>query len=312
MDKAQIIELLRADMRGEHQAIIQYLNHAYSLEGTGVAPAIEAIAREEMRHLDWLADAITGLGGDPDMGREMPDLASASAPEQMQKNVALEQQAIDQYRQHLEVIDDAEIRRTLARIVHDEEVHRGAFEDLADKLLAAAAEAPAEATEGAGERLAEMLNYGVQHEYTVILQYLFHAFVAKNCEEREELQMAAINEMQHMGWLSEGLQEEGTQPTYEHHDLFLSRDPVANLEADVALEDARSRNCPWRTSRLSWHGCGITRSTTRMSFVRCWRRRAPVGARKLPRAPRIRPPSARPRARPVCRRGLPLFRPSVA
>jgi bacterioferritin len=171
----------------------------------------------------------------------MPDLASASAPEQMQKNVALEQQAIDQYRQHLEVIDDAEIRRTLARIVHDEEVHRGAFEDLADKLLAAAAEAPAEATEGAGERLAEMLNYGVQHEYTVILQYLFHAFVAKNCEEREELQMAAINEMQHMGWLSEGLQEEGTQPTYEHHDLLLSRDPVANLEADVALEDEVTR-----------------------------------------------------------------------
>jgi bacterioferritin len=166
MDKAQIIELLRADMRGEHQAIIQYLNHAYARDGTGVAPAIEAIAREEMRHLDWLADAITGLGGDPDMGRERPDLAGAAAPEQMEKNVALEQQAIDQYRRHLEVIDDAEIRRTLARIVHDEEVHRGAFEGLAEKLAAAAAEAPAEAVPEAGERLAEMLNYGVQHEYT--------------------------------------------------------------------------------------------------------------------------------------------------
>jgi bacterioferritin len=240
MDKAAIIEMLRADMRGEHQAIIQYLNHAYSLESAGVAPDIEAIAREEMRHLDWLADAITGLGGDPDMGRDAPDLSPAGAQEQMLKNVDLEQQAIDQYRKHLEAIDDPEIRRTLARIVHDEEVHQGEFRDLAAKLPAGA-EGSEEGAEGASERLAEMLNYGVQHEYTVILQYLFHSFVTEDCEEQEELQNAAINEMQHMGWLSEGLQEEGTQPTYEHHDLFLSRDPVANLEADVAIEDEVTR-----------------------------------------------------------------------
>ncbi|MHB1318489.1 MAG: ferritin-like domain-containing protein [Anaerolineae bacterium] len=240
MDRAAIIEMLRADMRGEHQAIIQYLNHAYSLESTGVAPDIEAIAREEMRHLDWLADAITGLGGDPDMGREAPDLSPATAQEQMLKNVDLEQQAIDQYRRHLEAIDDPDIRRTLARIVHDEEVHQGEFRDLAAKLQASEGDAE-QGSEGAGERLADMLNYGVQHEYTVILQYLFHSFVAEDCEEREELQMAAINEMQHMGWLSEGLQEEGTQPTYEHHDLFLSRDPVANLEADLAIEDEVTR-----------------------------------------------------------------------
>jgi len=184
VNKADIIEMLRADMRSEHQAIIQYLNHAYSLEGAGVGPDIEAIAREEMRHLDWLADAIIELGGDPDMGREQPDLTAATAPEQMLKDVDLEQQAIDQYRRHIEAIDDPEIRRLLARITHDEQAHQQEFRGLAEKVAAVPVEAEAES---AGERLAQILDDGVRHEYTVILQYLYHSFVAEDCEQREEL-----------------------------------------------------------------------------------------------------------------------------
>lgn len=239
MDKQAIIEMLRADMRGEHQAIIQYLNHAYSLEESGVAPDIEAIAREEMRHLDWLADAITGLGGDPDMSREEPDLTLAGAHAQMLKDVDLEQQAIDQYRQHMEAIDDPAIRRLLARIVHDEEVHQDEFRGYAERF--AEEDVEPETGEGVPPRVAQMLNRGVGHEYAVILQYLFHSFVSEDCEEQEELQNAAINEMQHMGWLAEELQENGTQPQYEHDELFLSRDSVANLEADIAVEDEVTR-----------------------------------------------------------------------
>jgi len=234
VNKADVIEMLRADMRSEHQAIIQYLNHAYSLEGAGVGPDIEAIAREEMRHLDWLADAIIELGGDPDMGREQPDLTAATAPEQMLKDVDLEQQAIDQYRRHIEAIDDPEIRRLLARITHDEQAHQQEFRGLAEKVAAVPVEAEAES---AGERLAQILDDGVRHEYTVILQYLYHSFVAEDCEQREELMNAAINEMQHMGWIAESLQEEGMQPGFVHDALFQSRDPVANLEADLAVED---------------------------------------------------------------------------
>ena len=73
MDKTQIVELLQKDMRGEHQAIIQYLQHAYALGEGELAGQIEAIAREEMRHLDWLADASVELGGYPSMERDEPD-----------------------------------------------------------------------------------------------------------------------------------------------------------------------------------------------------------------------------------------------
>ena len=52
MDKEKIIALLNEDLEGEHGAIIQYLTNAYAMGEGEMACEIEAIAREEMRHLD--------------------------------------------------------------------------------------------------------------------------------------------------------------------------------------------------------------------------------------------------------------------
>jgi bacterioferritin len=236
MDNQEIIKLLRADMRGEHQAIIQYLFHAYHMAEGEITCEVEAISREEMRHLDWLADAITELGGDPSMEREPVDFAVGSPKEMLLKDRDLEQVAIDQYRDHIDRIDNPKIRRLLARILHDELVHKGDFQALADEAgeenLGLAAPPDAEAP----PRLADILNSGIRHEYTVILQYLYHSFVAEGKELAEELENSAINEMQHMGWLSEALGKRGGTPDMSHTELFLSRDPEANLEADIAVE----------------------------------------------------------------------------
>jgi bacterioferritin len=244
MDKSKIIELLRMDMMGEQQAIIQYLNHAYAMEEGALPAEVEAIAREEMYHLDWLADQITELGGDPAMEREPVDFSPGTASQQMLKNVNLEQVAINQYREHIALIDDEKVRRLLARILHDELVHQEQFRDLATEAAAeqggeggADAEAMGEASTVAPERLQDLLNEGIRHEYSVVLQYLYHSFVAEDCEAAEELQNAAINEMQHLGWLAEHLAEEGGQPDFTHDDLVLTRDPITNLEADIAVEN---------------------------------------------------------------------------
>lgn len=240
MDKSQIIALLQRDMEGEHQAIIQYLNHAYTMGREDLAPEIEAVAREEMRHFDWLADLIVELGGEPSLKRDPVDFSRAAPAEQMRKDVGLEETAIAQYRAHIEAIEDEHVRLVLSRILHDEEAHKGIFEGLAE---AAGQEETPEPTAGAPlapakppARLIEILNQGVRHEYTVILQYLYHSFVAEDMELAEGLQNAAINEMQHMGWLSEEVAEKGAQPEMSHTELFLSRDPVQNLEADIAVE----------------------------------------------------------------------------
>ncbi len=69
MDKDRLITLLNEDLQDEHGAIIQYLNHAYAMGEGEMACEIEAIARDEMRHLDWLAETIVELGGKPSLER---------------------------------------------------------------------------------------------------------------------------------------------------------------------------------------------------------------------------------------------------
>lgn len=247
MDKQEIVALLRRDMVSEHQAIVQYLFHAYVLGEGELACEIEGIAREEMRHLDWLADAITGLGGDPSMDRDPVDFTLTTVAELMTKDVGLEQGAIDQYRAHIEAIDDPGLQRLLSRILADELVHHGQFDKYAEEfaddagMAAKIAKVNEDAT-GPGERTGEILNQGIRHEYTVVLQYLYHSFMAKGKEEFEELQNTAINEMQHMGWLAEAMASRGGHPDMSHAPLFLSHDLEANLEADIAVEQEVTRD----------------------------------------------------------------------
>jgi|YNPNPStandDraft_1061719.scaffolds.fasta_scaffold07681_8 bacterioferritin len=239
----KIIQMLQEDMKGEHQAIIQYLRHAYAMGEVPMAFEIEAIAREEMRHLDWLADAIVELGGKPTMERAPVDFSPGSVEAQMLKDVGLEQEAIAQYRRHMEAIEDEELRLLLARIVHDEMAHQEKFAALAEEARREAEAAPAtpvtQPTAPPSEkrkRLAEILNQGVRHEYTVTLQYLFHSFMAQSKELAEEMQNIAINEMQHMGWLAEAVEEIEAEPDMSHTELVLTDDPEEMLKADIAVE----------------------------------------------------------------------------
>ena len=201
-----VIAMLKADMRDEHAAIIQYLQHAYAIGEGEEACEIEAIARDEMRHFRWLAEMIVELGGDPTMERGEVDTGGAGPVEWMARDILAEERAIAQYKEHIAAIDEPRVVRLLERILSDEEAHRKQFADLADELAeetATKAEEPASEAEVAPPRLLEILNQGVQHEYTVILQYLYHSFVTPHCEVGRELDMQAINEMQHMGWLAE-------------------------------------------------------------------------------------------------------------
>jgi len=244
---------LREDMKGEHQAIIQYLSHAYAMGEVPIAFEVEAIARDEMRHLDWLGDAITELGGDPTMERETVDFSPGAPAVQLRKDVALEEGGIAQYRAHIEAIDDPEIRRLLARIVHDEMSHHETFIDLAAEAEAELPETPA--AEGQPpSRLASILNQGIRHEYAVVLQYLYHGFKAESKDLAEEMQNIAINEMQHMGWLAEALTGRGGAPDMNHGELVLTDDAETNLKADIAVEREVTQNYTKQISEIEDEG----------------------------------------------------------
>jgi len=233
MDKAKIVELLNKDLQDEHGAIIQYLNHAYGIGEGEMACEIEAMARDEMRHLDWLAETIVELGGTPSLERGTMRMGGALVTDWMKNDVRLEEGAIAQYKEHINLIDDAKIKRLLQRILSDEEAHHGKFEHFVEK---AQKKGTKDVRGSRQDKTAQTLNWGIEHEYTVILQYLLHSYMSSNEEAKEQLADQAINEMQHLGWLAEELIGGGGNPKIEHIEVDRSTKPADRLRADIKIE----------------------------------------------------------------------------
>jgi len=228
-----IISLLNQDLEGEHAAIIQYLTHAYAMGEGEMACEIEAIAREEMRHLDWLAETIVSLGGVPSLNRGDMRMGGEAVGDWMKNDVLQEDDAITMYQEHIKAIDDPKIKRLLERILSDEKSHRGDFEHFVGK----AQKGNARDLRGSRQdRVAQILNWGVEHEYTVILQYLFHRYMISNEDVKREMEDQAINEMQHLGWLSEELVDKGGAPRIEHTEVDQSTKTADMLRADIKIE----------------------------------------------------------------------------
>jgi len=228
-----IISLLNQDLKGEHAAIIQYLTHAYAMGEGEMACEIEAIAREEMRHLDWLAETIVSLGGVPSLDRGDMRMGGEAVGDWMKNDVRQEEDAIAMYQGHIKAIDDPKIKRLLERILSDEKSHRGDFEHFVDK---ARKENARDLRGSRQDRVAQILNWGVEHEYTVILQYLFHRYMTSNEDVKREMEDQAINEMQHLGWLSEELVDKRGTPRIEHTEVDQSTKTADMLRADIKIE----------------------------------------------------------------------------
>ena len=233
MDKDGIIALLNQDLEGEHGAIIQYLTHAYAIGEGEMACEIEAIAREEMRHLDWLAEAIVELGGVPSLEQGKMRMGGESVADWMRNDVLLEEDGINLYREHIKIIDDPKIKRLLQRILSDEESHHGDFEHFVSK---AHKEGAKDVRGSRTDKVVQTLNWGIEHEYTVILQYMFQSYMTTNTEAKKQLEDQAINEMQHLGWLAEKIIDISGNPRIEHTEVNQSTKTIDMLQADIKIE----------------------------------------------------------------------------
>jgi len=233
MDKKKTIALLNQDLEGEHAAIIQYLTHAYAMGEGEMACEIEAIAREEMRHLDFLAETIVELGGIPSLKRGEMRMGGKSVSEWMGNDVLQEEDGINQYKEHIKAIDDPKIKRLLKRILSDEESHRGDFQHFVDK---AKKERAKDLRGRRRDEVTQILDWGIEHEYTVILQYLLHSYITTSDEVKEEMQDQAINEMQHLGWLAEEMVGGKGRPRIEHTEVDRSTKTADMLRADIKVE----------------------------------------------------------------------------
>jgi bacterioferritin len=233
MDKKKIIDLLNLDIEGEHGAIIQYLSHAYGMGEGEMSCEIEALAREEMRHLDWLAETVVELGGTPSLKRGNMRMGGKAVPEWMANDVLLEDDAIKLYKEHIKAIDDPKIKRLLKRILSDEESHRGDFQHFVDKSKREGAQ---DIRGSKKDETVDVLNWGIEHEYTVILQYLLSSYLTRNKEVKKEMEDQAINEMQHLGWLAEEIVGGGGTPRIEHTKVDRSKTTPDMLRAGIKIE----------------------------------------------------------------------------
>ena len=233
MKKTEIVDLLNKDIEGEHAAIIQYLIHGYSLGEGELACEIEAIAREEMRHLDFLADTVVELGGVPSFKRGDMRMTGKSVASWMKNDVLAEEDAIAMYEDHIKAIDDSKIKRLLERILSDEKSHHGDFQHFVKTVER---DGLKDIRGNKRDNVTAILDWGIEHEYTVILQYLLHSYLAPNEKMGKEMQDQAINEMQHLGWLSEKMVSKGGKPRIEHTKIDHSKHPSNMLNADIKIE----------------------------------------------------------------------------
>ena len=129
MSNQEVIKMLNADITGEIEAILTYLRHNFVIENCEISREMEEIAKDEMRHLEWLSEAVVKLGGIPTIEHAELHLEGQSLPEMLKRDVGLEEMAIKQYEEHIDAITDPGIKRLLRKIMNEEIEHRDEFEE---------------------------------------------------------------------------------------------------------------------------------------------------------------------------------------
>ncbi len=203
---------MNADIRGEHDAIVHYLTHAWTVADL-YGGNIESIARDEMRHLKWLAHTVVHLRGVPDFSpREVSPVVHLR--EALEIDIAAESEAIAQYEDHQARIDDAPVQALIGRILVDERDHRRQFREMLNKAPEGtwSEKAGDEAVSAAASNLQRLLSV----EYRQILEYLFRYFVNVHGSQMGMTdEDRAVDEMKHLGWMAESMADLGRFPQWE-------------------------------------------------------------------------------------------------
>jgi bacterioferritin len=160
-------------------------------------------------------------------------MGGESVADWMRNDVLMEEGAISHYKEHIALIDDPKIKRLLQRILSDEESHHGDFVHFVEK---AQREKARDLRGSRADKVVQTLNWGIAHEYTVILQYMFQSYMTTDEEAKKEFEDQAINEMQHLGWLAEKMIDISGRPGIEHTEVDRSTRTADMLQADIKIE----------------------------------------------------------------------------
>jgi bacterioferritin len=139
-DREKIIKALNIDIGLEIGAIIQYIMHevmAEGMESPAIMEKFESISREEMKHLEKLAERVNYLGGVPNT-KPAPIKVGGALKKMVQDDLDGEYTAIKTYKGQIkmcEEIGDTTTRLMLEEILTDEEDHADTWETVLQKAV---------------------------------------------------------------------------------------------------------------------------------------------------------------------------------
>jgi len=139
-DREKIIKALNTDIGLEIGAIIQYIMHevmAEGMESPAIIEKFESISKDEMKHLEKLADRVNYLGGVPNT-KPAPIKVGGPLKKMVQDDLNGEYTAIKTYKGHIkmcEEIGDTTTRLMLEEILTDEEDHADTWETILQKTV---------------------------------------------------------------------------------------------------------------------------------------------------------------------------------
>ena len=125
----KVLEFLNSQLTGELTAINQYFLHAKMQENWGytkIAKHTRAESMEEMVHAERITDRILLLGGLPNFARLNPLRIGTTVKEQLQSDLAVEEDAVAVLRpgiEYMRSVGDTTSARLFEEILDNEEDH---------------------------------------------------------------------------------------------------------------------------------------------------------------------------------------------
>ena len=239
MDRNELIDMLNRDLADEHISVIRYLIHAYqSGEDTPLGSMLLSMAREEMWHMDWLADEIGEMGTEPDMKPGIYPHDPTSNASLLRSYIAWEDNLVKAYPKQAEQVDDAGISKILMQQAIESAIHSQRFARMLEKLGPEGEEPLVyEDTGNVSPELTGRMKREMTGEYRLLLQHLRHAFVFedKNCPASSALELTAMRHMKHLSVFAEEIAEAGHQLEFVHPTIDASQSLQPALQSDLGL-----------------------------------------------------------------------------
>ncbi|AFD00804.1 Ferritin-like domain protein [Methanocella conradii HZ254] len=129
MDDEEIVRLLNEAFIHEVENTMVYVRNSFIMKECDVSRITEGIAVDEMRHMWWLAELITKRGGKPSMEHRVLDFGGDGLKGQLERQIALETEAIEMYKRMIELVNDPEVVGVARHILDEERRHRKEFKE---------------------------------------------------------------------------------------------------------------------------------------------------------------------------------------